>query len=102
MFRRHEGAMQKLMQAIAPVIATYVERQVAPLRARLAELEARPSGVPWKGVWGANESYPAGVFVTHGGSLWHAESASIGVRPGTDPNRWTLAVKRGADGKDAR
>lgn len=51
----------------------------------------------YRGVYQDGE-YQAGDLVTWGGSLWHADKATCD-KPGTDD--WTLAAKRGRDGKDA-
>jgi hypothetical protein len=51
----------------------------------------------YKGVWQAGE-YKRGATVTWGGSLWHCNKATD-TKPG-DSGDWTLAAKRGRDGKD--
>lgn len=66
--------------------------RVKRLESRLAEAESK-SLTNYRGVWRANEVYPKGVFVTHRGSLWHAESTTD-EKPGTSP-AWRLAVKSG-------
>jgi hypothetical protein len=69
------------------------------LKAEVKALDARPGFKYW-GIWsGARECSP-GDFVTHAGSLWHA-NATTRARPGTGPE-FTLVCKRGADGKDGR
>ena len=56
----------------------------------------------YKGTFQRGASYAAGDLVTHSGSLWHAnEDIGLAV-PGDGSGGWTLMVKRGADGKDAR
>ncbi|MNL68407.1 hypothetical protein D3C87_1931240 [compost metagenome] len=43
-------------------------------------------------------------MVTFGGSLWHfngAEDGGEASKPGDGSKAWTLAAKRGRDGKDA-
>ena len=76
-----------------------LDRHVKELEAEVKQLEARPGFKYW-GVWsGARECSP-GDFVTHSGSLWHA-NATTRSRPGTGPE-WTLVCKRGSDGKDGR
>lgn len=65
------------------------------LTAEVAEVKA----FGYRGVFKQGETYPAGGFVTHDGSLWHANAATA-ARPGSGPD-WTLAVKRGRDGKGA-
>jgi hypothetical protein len=68
--------------------------------ARLKALESRPA-VTYEGVWDVARTYGVGMMVTHSGGIWHAKTANVSRRPGTDPNIWVLAVKSGRDGKDA-
>lgn len=53
----------------------------------------------YEGVWKAGKTYTPGAFVTHSGSLFHANEDSADVKPGQGGPEWTLAVKAG---KDAR
>jgi hypothetical protein len=53
----------------------------------------------YRDVFKDGEEYQRGDLVTWGGSLWHCD-APTKSKPGTDD--WTLAVKRGRDGKDAK
>ncbi|WIW51140.1 hypothetical protein LRP31_18785 [Mesorhizobium mediterraneum] len=53
------------------------------------------SSLPYAGVWKDAEQYQPGQFTTHDGSLWHAQIETKGVKPGTAPGCWKLAVKRG-------
>jgi hypothetical protein len=72
---------------------------VVALRRRVERLESQ--AVPeYRGVWKPNLEYSEASFVTHGGSIWHANK-STKARPGGNAD-WTLACKHGADGKDAR
>lgn len=71
------------------------------LEKRVAALESKASGLKYVGVWDESSPYQEGNFVSWGGSVWHANVGSKGVRPG-DGNVWQLAVKRGRDGKDSR
>jgi hypothetical protein len=89
------------VQTEARILAAYgrdrrseVERK---LLARIEALEARPD-LKYLGVWASEKVYGTGNFVTEGGSLWHAQRASVGEKPGTG-DAWQLAVKKG---KDAR
>lgn len=70
-------------------------------RSRLTDIEGRLEQMSqgYKGVWKPG-TYPAGSFVTHGGSMWHADKATD-FKPG-EGGGWTLAVKSGRDGKDAK
>ena len=56
--------------------------------------------VKFAGVWKRGEAYSKGSFATHQGSGWHC-NADTTAEPGTSPD-WTLAVKRGRDGKDGK
>lgn len=51
------------------------------------------------GVFKAGDSYVPGDLVTWGGCLWHCDKETTG-KP--DAGDWTLAVKKGRDGKDAK
>lgn len=51
------------------------------------------------GVFKEGEDYVPGDLVTWGGSLWHCDLETKD-KPGTES--WTLAVKKGRDGKDAK
>ena len=79
---------------MVPYLNERLAAAVAPLQARLDELEARPS-VTYEGVWSPTKAYSAGTFVTHGGGLWHCEDTNVGVQPGNGSSAWKLAVKRG-------
>jgi hypothetical protein len=52
----------------------------------------------YRDVYKEGEAYERGDLVTWGGSVWHCDKAT-NAKPGTDD--WTLAVKKGRDGKDA-
>jgi hypothetical protein len=77
-----------------------LEQKNAALEKQIAELQM----AKWVGVWNESTEYKAGNFVTWDGSIWHADIDSRGVRPGptTGGKIWTLAGKRGRDGRDAR
>lgn len=72
------------------------------LQARCDELERRLEESPLKYVGSFTEGvqYRGGNFVSHAGSVWHA-NVTTRQRPGAGED-WTLAVKRGRDGKDAQ
>lgn len=53
----------------------------------------------YRGVFSEGEEYVEGDMVTFGGSLWHANEATS-LKPGEGAKAWTLAAKRGRDGKD--
>lgn len=53
----------------------------------------------YRGVFSEGRDYAAGDMVTWAGSLWHCDEPTK-EKPGTDS--WTLAAKKGRDGKDAK
>jgi hypothetical protein len=67
------------------------------LRGLIDRLEDRieAKGPAYKGVWKQGVTYPAGSFITHGGSMWHADKETD-FRPG-EGGGWTLAVRKGKD-----
>jgi integrin beta 3 len=68
------------------------------------ELGAIAFPVPvYRGVYAPSFRYTPGDLVTWGGSLWHCDQATS-ARPETADGAaaWTLAVKRGRDGRDRR
>lgn len=73
-------------------------RAMTQLEKRVAELEAMP--LQYDGPHESGKVYERGTFVTHDGSVWHANRRTDS-RPG-DGSAWTLAVKRGKDGRDLR
>lgn len=64
-------------------------------RAAKATVKHIEPELPYAGVWAEGEQYQRGQFITASGALWHAETDSKGVKPGTAPGVWKLAVKRG-------
>jgi hypothetical protein len=88
-----------------PLIKAYVaqamEQAMAPLLARIKELEARPVGMIFKGPWDATTKYAQGEGVQFAGSTWSARTATIGQCPGASDS-WVLVTRRGRDGKDLR
>jgi hypothetical protein len=85
------------------VLPSMIENATAPLRERVAALEAsiaNTKGLQYRGTFAVGTAYDVGDTVTHGGSLWHCNQ-STKDRPGEGSHAWTLAVKRGRDGKDA-
>jgi integrin beta 3 len=55
--------------------------------------------VIYRGVFNEGAEYAPGDMVTWAGSLWHCD-VSTKFKPGTET--WTLACKKGRDGKDAK
>jgi hypothetical protein len=73
-------------------------REVEALRMKVKTLEERGT-LRYMGVWKDGVGYEQGAFVTHAGSMWHADETTVS-KPGTC-SAWTLCVKRGSNGKDA-
>lgn len=53
----------------------------------------------YRGVYAEGKSYDAGDTVTWGGHLWHCNEATS-EKPLKDGGVWTLAAKRGRDGRE--
>jgi hypothetical protein len=54
--------------------------------------------VIYRGVYEEGRAYERGDTVTWGGSLWHANEETS-VKPADNNKSWTLAVRKGRDGK---
>jgi hypothetical protein len=82
----------------ASLVQAGVVEMLKVLTARVEATERRfeEQGRAYKGIWKPGH-YSAGSFVTHGGSMWHADTATS-FKPG-EGGGWTLAVKKGADAK---
>ncbi|MEG0230610.1 MAG: phage gp6-like head-tail connector protein [Hafnia sp.] len=65
--------------------------------------ESKAFSIPamiYRGVFKSGEAYQAGDTVTWGGSMWHCDQDSTD-KPGENGSKgWTLATKRGRDGRD--
>jgi hypothetical protein len=83
---------------LAGMIKEKLDQELAPLRRQLDQLAAREKSFSYRGVWKDGEQYFQGNFVTQDGSLWACSRETRG-KPG-DSDAWTLACKRGRDGKD--
>lgn len=70
------------------------------VRDEVASAIARAPVPTYRGVYDKEAEYQAGDMVTQDGSVWHCNAAVAGEKPGGN-EFWTLAVKRGRDGKDA-
>jgi hypothetical protein len=64
-------------------------------------IERKFPGLLYRGVYKAGQAYDLGDVVSCGGSVWVADQDGPG-KPGQDYKGWTLAVKRGRDGRDAK
>jgi len=100
--------IEAMIGAVVPPIREYVVKAMTPIADRLAtlqqkikELEERPT-ISYEKTFSVDKVYKPGNLTTHQGSLWHANVETRGVTPGDGNVAWTLIVKRGRDGKDAR
>lgn len=78
------------------------ERTVVLRFARGDQVKEFPVVFPvpiYRGVYRPDGAYVRGDEVTFGGSQWHCNAATA-EKPGDGSAAWTLAVKRGRDGKD--
>lgn len=60
-------------------------------------------GIPtmiYRGVFKEGQTHTKGDTVTWGGSLWHCDVDETTEKPDSAAKHWTLAAKRGRDGKD--
>ena len=102
-----------IVQAILKTVnGPRVKGLIDELEARLAQLEQRVSllelspksrqgSLRYVGIWDAQQQYNLGDVATHDGSMWHA-NVSTRARPGAAGGAWTLCVKHGKDGRDAK
>ncbi len=86
--------LTKVLLALAKGIATAINERLAPMEARIAQLEQKPV-VKYAGIWQQSKTYPEGSLITHAGGLWLATETTSGT-PGTDASGFRLVVKRGA------
>ena len=92
------ASRDELNEAVKAAVAEAVEPEVE--RRVKAVLETIPL-VTYQGTWKSAETYEPGDMATWGGCVWHCDKTTT-TKPGTDPEAWTLAVKAGRDGRDAR
>lgn len=94
----------------APPPFTLDDFDIEPIDERTIKMSFTHSGVKhafelvipaviYRGVWREGETYQRGDLVTWGGSMWHCDKDGTLAKP--DGGDYTLAVKRGRDGKDA-
>jgi hypothetical protein len=73
--------------------------RVVELENELSAVKALPA-VTYRGVYRDGDEYQPGSMVTFAGSTWHVNEVTR-ERPGEGSKAWTLAVKRGRDGRDS-
>src|SRR6476646_4202869 len=93
---------------IADVVAKAIKKATEPLHARIAllegretqtnkrleELETRPAGVEYAGVFENGKAYAPCRLVTKNGGLWLSLKETMQA-PGMDPLSWKLICKEG-------
>lgn len=87
--------LTEVSKAVDAAVAAEVEKRVA------AALEALPI-LQYRGIYREGTEYRAGECVTWAGSLFHCNrptTAKPTERSAQDDDAWTLAVKKGRDGK---
>jgi hypothetical protein len=91
---RETAKVEAWVGAMAPVLKEWMAHSLAPLLARIAELEARPV-VRFCGVWRTGTPYAKGSLAIRDGALWHANTENTQATPGKSDD-WTLASKSGS------
>lgn len=82
-------------------VVSGLAEQIAGTQKQVRETLAAIPVPTYKGVFDRDAAYKAGDMVTHKGSVWHCNAATDGETPGAS-EAWTLAVKCGRDGRDAK
>lgn len=93
---KQKAPRDKLQATIFAAGLRELTASVAALTDRLEAIESAP--MVYDGPYESGKTYSKGTFVTRDGSLWHCNEKTT-AQPG-DGRAWTLAVKRGKDGKD--
>lgn len=83
------------VKSVKSYVGAGLDARCGALEARIYALEKKGAALRYCGAYDAGNAYAEGNFVTHDGSIWHANAATTS-RPGTDAT-WTLAVKHGRD-----
>ena len=86
--------LHKTMDQLTDQLIEVLKTVIGPLKARIAELEARPVGPEYAGVYTDGKSYARGSLVSKRGGLWLALTETARA-PGSDPTHWRLVVKSG-------
>jgi hypothetical protein len=93
-----KGYVQSWIKGLTDGLTRAVGAQLVALDDRLRLLEDTAGNLHYCGVFKPGVQYRRGNFVTYGGSLWHCNVDTD--RGPTDSKDWTLAVKRGQNGRD--
>jgi hypothetical protein len=87
-----------IVKGFAPVIKDEIEKAIAPLVARILELEN--SGLKYLGVFQTSMAYRKGNVVTFDGAAWCATRDVSVEKPGSTDG-WQLMIKSGRDASAA-
>ena len=98
--RMAPASLQQAFDQGFEALKGYVDRSLNNYAKRIDDLERRIDVSGYQGVHEEGREYVRGQMVTSKGSIWHCNRPTR-QRPG-DCGDWTLAVKAGRDGKDAR
>jgi hypothetical protein len=90
---KDEPEIDPATQAMVDGCIAFVHATIEPLKASLAELQARPV-IKFCGAWKSGEAYPKDGLVIYGGSLWIALRDSA-LRPNASGD-FQLVVKKGS------
>ena len=88
-----------LIRQTGKFVREKIAEACTPLVQRIEQLEQTLGEFGYLGQWQEGVVYRAGNFVTLGGSLWHCNVNECSTRPSTENPDYSLAVKRGRDGK---
>ena len=78
-------------ERMADAVVQAIQMATAPLHARIAALEARPT-LKFCGIYSDTKAYAPGDCATRQGGLWACKTATTGP---FDHAAWQLAVKKG-------
>jgi hypothetical protein len=84
---------ERLADIVAEVIREHVAKELAPVRAEIAELRAAQRSFKYCGTYEVGREYSAGDFVTDKGAVWHCKSPTSSRPPS---ECWQLSVRREA------
>jgi hypothetical protein len=97
--RAFRAALTQVAKSIGELLMP-LRNRIKALEQRCAELDAAIERRSYQGVYDSERTYDEHNLVTMGGNIWIARRATSD-RPGTS-DAWTLAVKKGRDGRDAK
>jgi hypothetical protein len=95
---------RSLARTVKEFVAKPLHDRIAALELKIARLEAtiEQRNFAYLGVWKEGKVYGPGSFVTFSGAIWHCNQHHTTTRPGDGNVGWSLAVKSGRDGRDAK